>query len=229
MYSKELTGTQNLWVALFGKISPRRDISERNIPKLLEVLDTLHPRETDVIKRRFGILCDRETQKEIASYYGVSDKRIGQIEDRALRKLRHRARACEIEILYASSEELLKGVRRLKRQRESLKNENVMLRIKLGKLDRAYREARNEVNKLKGRPPRPIVTDFGVNILELTIEKMDLSVRAFNCLKRANINTVTELCRYTEERLKHVRNLGQRSRTEVVEKLESMGLSLAEE
>ena len=64
-------------------------------------------------------------------------------------------------------------------------------------------------------------------VLELTIEEMDLSVRSFNCLKRANINTVEDLISKTEEEMMKVRNLGRKSLEEVINKLNLMGLSLA--
>ena len=66
-------------------------------------------------------------------------------------------------------------------------------------------------------------------ILEMTIEELDLSVRSFNCLKRANINTVEDLISKTEEDMMKVRNLGRKSLEEVINKLAMMGLSLASE
>ena len=64
-------------------------------------------------------------------------------------------------------------------------------------------------------------------VLEMTIEELDLSVRSFNCLKRANINTVEDLISKTEEEMIKVRNLGRKSLEEVIHKLAMMGLSLA--
>ncbi|OGO77824.1 MAG: DNA-directed RNA polymerase subunit alpha [Clostridiales bacterium GWB2_37_7] len=63
-------------------------------------------------------------------------------------------------------------------------------------------------------------------VLEMTIEELDLSVRSFNCLKRAGINTVEELTQRTEEDMMKVRNLGRKSLEEVQQKLEALGLSL---
>ena len=64
-------------------------------------------------------------------------------------------------------------------------------------------------------------------VLEMTIEELDLSVRSYNCLKRANINTVEDLISKTEEEMMKVRNLGRKSLEEVINKLAMMGLSLA--
>ena len=72
--------------------------------------------------------------------------------------------------------------------------------------------------------------DNGKNkLLDMTIEELDLSVRSFNCLKRANINTVEDLISKTEDEMMKVRNLGRKSLEEVINKLASMGLSLASE
>ncbi|WP_138160075.1 DNA-directed RNA polymerase subunit alpha [Peptoniphilus catoniae] len=66
-------------------------------------------------------------------------------------------------------------------------------------------------------------------VLEMTVEELDLSVRSFNCLKRANINTVDELMQKTQEEMMKVRNLGKKSLEEVENKLAELGLSLRKE
>ena len=63
-------------------------------------------------------------------------------------------------------------------------------------------------------------------VLEMTIEELDLSVRSFNCLKRASIDTVEDLINRTEEDMIKVRNLGRKSLEEVILKLHSLGLDL---
>ncbi len=66
-------------------------------------------------------------------------------------------------------------------------------------------------------------------VLEMTIEELDLSVRAFNCLKRAGVNTVNDLINKSPEEMMKVRNLGKKSLEEVMSKLESLGFNLAKE
>ena len=66
-------------------------------------------------------------------------------------------------------------------------------------------------------------------VLEMTIEELDMSVRSFNCLKRAGIDTVEDLTNMTEEKMIHVRNLGKKSLEEVIQKLHSLGLDLKKE
>src|SRR5699024_5494421 len=63
-------------------------------------------------------------------------------------------------------------------------------------------------------------------VMEMTIEELDLSVRSYNCLKRAGINTVQELTTKTEEDMMKVRNLGRKSLDEVKSKLDELDLSL---
>ena len=82
--------------------------------------------------------------------------------------------------------------------------------------------------------PRPIADGGEVDtekstVLVMTIEELDLSVRSFNCLKRANINTVEDLTKMTEEDMMKVRNLGKKSLDEVVAKLRSLGFDLRKE
>ena len=66
-------------------------------------------------------------------------------------------------------------------------------------------------------------------MLEMTIEELELSVRSFNCLKRAGISTVEDLTNKSENEMMKVRNLGKKSLEEVTEKLHSLGLDFAKE
>ena len=79
----------------------------------------------------------------------------------------------------------------------------------------------NSCTVVEKEPERPDT------VMKMTIEELDLSVRSFNCLKRANINTVEDLTNKTEEEMNKVRNLGRKSLEEVEHKLAMMGLSLA--
>ncbi|MBE6716049.1 MAG: DNA-directed RNA polymerase subunit alpha [Ruminococcaceae bacterium] len=72
-------------------------------------------------------------------------------------------------------------------------------------------------------------TDSNKQTLEMTVEELDLSVRSFNCLKRANIHKVGDLIEKTEDDMMKVRNLGKKSLDEVVAKLAQFGLSLRQE
>ncbi len=87
------------------------------------------------------------------------------------------------------------------------------------------------VNLTETGAPREVVispdlSDKKEKLLEMNIEDLDLSVRSFNCLKRAQVNTVEDLVNKTEEDMMKVRNLGRKSLEEVICKLQSMGFSL---
>jgi len=69
-------------------------------------------------------------------------------------------------------------------------------------------------------------TDEKEKVLEMNIDELELSVRSYNCLKRAGINTVQELINKTPEDMMKVRNLGRKSLDEVLAKLKELGLSL---
>ena len=79
----------------------------------------------------------------------------------------------------------------------------------------------NSCTVVEKEPERPDT------VMKMTIEELDLSVRSFNCLKRANLNTLEDLTNKTEEEMIKVRNLGRKSLEEVEHKLAMMGLSLA--
>jgi len=81
------------------------------------------------------------------------------------------------------------------------------------------------VNVVRVDYNEPEIDDKG-KVLEMTIEELDLSVRAFNCLKRAGINTVAELVQRNQEDMMKVRNLGKKSLEEVEQKLVALGLAL---
>ena len=71
------------------------------------------------------------------------------------------------------------------------------------------------------------VDDEAQKVMEMNIDELELSVRSYNCLKRAGINTVEELCSKTSDEMMKVRNLGRKSLEEVLAKLKDLGLSLS--
>ena len=86
-------------------------------------------------------------------------------------------------------------------------------------VDLSEQAANVEIMVEKGENPQE-------KVLEMTIEELDLSVRSFNCLKRAGINTVEDLISKSEEEMMKVRNLGKKSLEEVIAKLRSLGFDL---
>ena len=74
-----------------------------------------------------------------------------------------------------------------------------------------------------------VVEDSNAKIMDMTIEDLDLSVRSYNCLKRAGINNVSELVQKSEDDMMKVRNLGRKSMEEVKKKLIELSLGLSED
>ena len=108
-------------------------------------------------------------------------------------------------------------------QRKALLRQQVTDLLENGKMETTFyraKEVQPVVEKTADRPDAK---------LSMTIDELDLSVRSFNCLKRANINTVADLINKTGEDMMKVRNMGKKSLDEVQKKLEMMGLSLASE
>ena len=85
----------------------------------------------------------------------------------------------------------------------------------------------NRSDKTEGIPVMSTEDDDSKDkVLDMSIDELELSVRSYNCLKRAGINTVAELCNRTSEDMMKVRNLGRKSLEEVLAKLKELGLSL---
>ena len=95
-------------------------------------------------------------------------------------------------------------------------------------LDKSQHTFNGQVLKLVGitEKKQEDEEDKKEKVLEMSIEELDLSVRSYNCLKRAGINTVEELCNKTSDDMMKVRNLGRKSLEEVLAKLKELGLQL---
>ena len=108
-------------------------------------------------------------------------------------------------------------------QRKAMLRQQVTDLLENGKMETTFyraKEVQPVVEKVSSSPDTK---------LSMTIDELDLSVRSYNCLKRANINTVADLISKTGEDMMKVRNMGKKSLDEVQKKLEMMGLSLASE
>lgn len=164
-----------------------------DIEDVTNILLTLLPHEKDVIEYRYR---DGLTLKETGENLGVTHERIRQIELKALRKLRHKSRL----------------------------NNLVYVQVKASD----YNALLDEVRKLRADVSRLMIEmdtdpDFIIKKnKQVPIEDLNLSVRPFNCLKRAGINTVGDILTHD---LLRVRNLGRKSLREIVNAVESYGFS----
>ena len=199
----------NVALAVAGEFNYTNALYHVYIPALLESLESLTEREKKVLKLRYQ---NAMTLEEVANMLGVTRERIRQIEARALRKLRHPRHwknwKFDTMSRYIESEKLASEL--------SLKN--IELRKKL--------EQMYEVLGVKYPNARTITQNDEIE--PVPIDEMELSVRSYNCLKRANINYVEDLKGYTVESLKKVRNLGMKSIREVVEKAREFGIDIPE-
>lgn len=150
---------------------------------------------------------------ETGKRFGVTRERIRQVEAKAIRKM-----------LRPSCREILrKGFYRwtldeIEHRAESIAVEKIM------EFKRAWAEEHND---------EPVTAeetvDSGDSILNRPIECLDMSVRSYNCLKRANIDTVRDLTERTRDSIMYIRNLGRKSFEEVERKLNDLGLAFADQ
>lgn len=167
------------------------------------VSESLTERETLVIEMRYR---DRMTLDEAAKAFNVTRERVRQIEAKALRKLQHPGRLKA----YAS-------VPYKEWQKEHAARERAEMRLDWYLQHGDYKVELDERDK-------PGTVAKGV--LGTTVEDLQLSVRSYNCLKRAGINTVEDILKLSEEEMMTVRNLGRKSTEEVVGKIHSLGLKM---
>ena len=178
------------------------------IPGLLEALDDLTEREKRVLELRFRHNLDLEkTGKE----FGVTRERIRQVEAKALRKLRVRQKLWKMIPMREMNKVVV--------EKDGLILKNQILQDHLSKLMERQGKSQQEIKEaVKGEPKKRI-----------SIDDMDLSVRSYNCLKRAGLDFTDQLEEKTYREMMRVRNLGKKSLEEVKRKMEELGLGFKEE
>lgn len=183
---------------------------------LEHALETLSDREQEVIHKRFQEL---KTLEETGRDFNVTRERIRQIEAKAVRKLRHPARQRFILHGFRGGAEL----EELKERAKELDEREELIEKRERTLDELIERYKPKFELLNVTIESSI-EDIQKSIREgLKVEDMDLSVRSYNCLRRANINTALDLINLCESdkylELLRVRNLGRKSLTEVLERL----------
>lgn len=191
-----------------------------HVAGLEHALLTLSDREQKVLEERFQ---ESKTLEEVGRDLNVTRERIRQIEAKALRKLRHPARRNFIMHGYFGGAEL----KEIKAKTVELDEREKSIEERERKLNEMLEKYKPKFDALRITIESPLeeVQDAFVN--SMPIEEMDLSVRSFNCLRRANIRTVLDLIAYCENdgnelKLLRVRNLGRKSIREVLERLYEM-------
>ncbi len=167
-----------------------------------EVLCTLTEREVQMLHKRFGLGTEKLMPlEEIGQEFGVTGERIRQIEAKSFRKLRHPSRSDRLRPFISNFGDWVEIANSLQKKVDSLSQEKERL------LQRG---------------------DFQVEIATLlrSIDNLELTVRAYSCLKWENIYLIGELVQQTEYELSKVPNLGRKSINEIKEVLASRGLTL---
>ncbi len=174
-----------------------------------EALLTLTEREQKVITHRYK---ENLSLKEVGKKYGVTQERIRQIEAKAIRKLRHPSRS---RLITTGAEE----IRKIEEIREALAEEKRSLAEEILKVREAC-----EILRATGIP-NPYALEVAAGIIEehknnTSIKDLRLSARSYNALYRAGIRTLSDLCDIRVSDLARVRNLGSKSLTEVLTRME---------
>lgn len=203
---KDLEYPQNLIYAIFGEeaedIIYNADIIPDFAGSVEYVLHTLYEREANILKDRYLSLM---TYDELGKSYNITRERVRQIEARALRKLRHPSRA---KYLRCGVSGILENIR------ADYFEKAAQLESKLIELCKLNEKTANEIIDN---------AELRKKYAPMRIEEADFSVRSYNCLKRAGIDTMPELARLTYNELTKIRNLGRRSVNEIIDKLREYG------
>lgn len=169
-------------------------------------LSSMTDRERDVVMRRYY---HQKTLKEVGEEIGVKQERVRQIEAKAIRKMRNTH--CSYIMLHGIKAYIDKRV-----------NEKVDAELEFRKKELEV-EYRQKIGQLATEKPK----DVYARVLALTIEELDLTVRSYNCLKRAWCETVKDIVeRYpTYKSAMNIRNLGRKSLREISEKMNEIGVN----
>ena len=202
---KDLTAIYpfNLAKSIFGNETEAMKIY---IPGIEQAFATLTEREVRIIRRRFE---DLQTLQGVGQEEGISRERVRQIEAKAIRKLRHPSR-----------KKIFKAVPISEIQEQGIEYQKLSQEYEL--LAKAF----EEITKTPASPEVLIpIAELAVT-LQTPISELDLTVRSYNCLKRAGKETLRDIAEMTEDELLRVRNLGRKSAVEVVDCLKKYGLEL---
>ena len=211
-----LSWYERLWMDVMQMRYGDVDASPTQLEELLDYMMTkLTQRESDVIHYRYE---EGLTLAAIGYLLGVTDDRVRQIEAKALRKLR------------SSAGWLIVGKGHIISMLAIQKHieDDIEIRTK-HKVIQYLDDKLVSLKKIINGCTKTAVKEYLNAHPDISINDMDFSVRTFNCLKRAGINTVDQIRQYTEDELAKVRNLGPGGVKEIKRKLNEMGFSLATE
>ena len=192
--------------------------SEEAIENVLNNLQSfLHPRLASCITLRYK---EHQTLEEIGKMYGTTRERIRQLCCKALYIIKHQLLSYEkTEWEKKKLEEVRDIAERQEKELTEYREKALAFLKEFGIYGSEQELAFGKVVNMNGQP----IIENG------KIEDLDLSVRSYNCLRRARVESIKDLCNMTESDLMKVRNLGRKSFKEIIDKLEERGLCLKNE
>lgn len=210
---QELTNTYpfNLVRGIF--FGDKEEALKVYVPGLLTALETLTERERDVLIRRY---CDKMTLRAIGEIHGVTPSRIRENEAKAIRKLRHPLRASTFKAVP------LAEMREQKIEYQRLSEDYEMLKEAYNRLKKDYESSASKPMNFDVVIP----TAEATTLMQKPIAELELSVRSYNCLRRAGKDTLQDIVEMTEQELTGIRNLGKKSALEVLSKIKEYGLKM---
>ena len=192
-----------------------REMLKYDISAFNESLTELSEREQKVLSLRFeqGL-----TYERVGKHLGVTRERIRQVEARGIRKLRSRRLRMLSQVVPLS--DLLDA----KKEIERLEIENRALKKMFKKAYKIFHITNIDVEEAAKEVAEEASAEANEPNLSVPIDELELSVRSYNCCKRAGYNTVGDFVGKTTEDLSHIRNLGRKSMDEVMSKLRGRGV-----
>ena len=223
---------QNLYRAIFGTpVEPESAeelghmLGDRGALEIAMVLANLSNREADVLRYRYQ---QCRTYEEISYGFDLSKERIRQIEHKALRKMKRSTVARLLKIgVVAWLEEQVQAEAKSIADAEVPRRVYDILTERIAFAEEHMQKREEEVLRLaRDGDQQDVKTILAENI---TIEEMELSVRAYNCLKRAGLNNMADIVAKTHSEMMCIRNLGRKSLEEVEQKVKELGFELKPE
>lgn len=220
---------QNIFRAIFGEaVDPETHeeigqmLGDRGALEIAMVLSNLSDREAEVLRYRYQ---KNKTYEDLTKVFGIGRERIRQIEAKALRRMR---KPVVTRLLRMGANGWLKDLveseaKRIAEERIP-KQVHQILTERLAWAEEKQNEKEAELLRLardgEMEDPKVILAE------NITVEEMELSVRSYNCIKRAGMNTAADIIAKTYEEMSEVRNLGRKSLEEIILKLKELGFEL---
>lgn len=226
-------GYDNLYRDLFGIQRREKGVFFYSSKGLQKALEELTEREKNIIESIYGLNEGKTptTYNNVGREIGVTGFRISQIHAKACRKLRNPARVRKSGITFKlEGDEYLtdKERQQIEEIKKNIQLQNGDLHQNLGKLKEIQEQLRTRTIENKKNEEKKTITEKKKEENkeeELYVEDLGLSIRPYNCLKRAGINYLGDLANITEEQFRKTRNLGKSSFEEIVAKMQEFGIS----